>query len=196
VSEWTVTIDVATLTPPSEELLIELDEAVEQQGGSVSARGEDGPGFTLRLNMDADWPVPAVESAAQLVEKLTDSIPGATWAGITCELAELFEKHAFDPDTPELLSAQDVADVLGVSRQRVWQLAKRTDFPAPYARLGSGPIWTRPAVDRFGRAWDRKPGRPRVSKEYVRRVRDRRQQQHEALHTRVAKGSHRRVDHG
>lgn len=73
----------------------------------------------------------------------------------------LAEEEALRPDTPELLSTPDVAEVLGVSRQRVHQLhTERGDFPAPYARLGSGPIWARPAIEAFDRAWTRKPGRP------------------------------------
>lgn len=73
----------------------------------------------------------------------------------------LAEEQALRPDTPELLSTPDVAELLGVSRQRVHQLhTERSDFPAPYARLGSGPIWARPAIEAFDRSWTRKPGRP------------------------------------
>lgn len=74
---------------------------------------------------------------------------------------ELYETETLQSDTPELLAATDVAEVLGVSRQRVHQLhSEHADFPAPYARLGSGPIWTRPVIEAFGRRWTRKPGRP------------------------------------
>lgn len=74
---------------------------------------------------------------------------------------EVHESEAREPDTPDLLAAPDVAALLGVSRQRVHQLqSDRADFPAPYARLGSGPIWTRPAIESFGRTWARRPGRP------------------------------------
>jgi hypothetical protein len=74
---------------------------------------------------------------------------------------DLAEREALEPDTPELLAATDVAELLGVSRQRVHQLSgERADFPAPCARLGSGPIWTRPAIEAFDRAWTRKAGRP------------------------------------
>lgn len=81
-------------------------------------------------------------------------------AGASICAGDVFESEALLPDTPELLAATDVAELLGVSRQRVHQLSERAEFPAPYARLGSGPIWTRPAIEAFDRAWTRKPGRP------------------------------------
>jgi predicted DNA-binding transcriptional regulator AlpA len=51
------------------------------------------------------------------------------------------------------------AEALGVSRQRVQQLASDPDFPAPTAVLKGGSIWEREAVqawaERTGRAVDR-----------------------------------------
>ena len=75
---------------------------------------------------------------------------------------DLHEHEAQQPDTPDLLAATDVAELLRISRQRVHQLlSDHRAFPAPYARLGSGPIWTRPAVEAFARGWTRRPGRRR-----------------------------------
>lgn len=60
-----------------------------------------------------------------------------------------------------LVGVAEVGALLGVSRQRVAQIAASyADFPAPEAELASGRIWTREAVE----AWlathpDRKPGR-------------------------------------
>jgi hypothetical protein len=74
---------------------------------------------------------------------------------------EIYEAEAERPDTPELLAATDVAGLLGVSRQRVHQLHnEHPQFPAPYVQLGSGPIWTKPAIEHFAEVWIRKPGRP------------------------------------
>ena len=77
---------------------------------------------------------------------------------------EDYDAEATRPDTPELLSAADVADVLDVSRQRVHQLAtSHPRFPEPYARLATGPIWTLPVIEHFRDTWDRRPGRRRVA---------------------------------
>jgi hypothetical protein len=74
---------------------------------------------------------------------------------------EQFETQALRPDFPPLASAADTAEILGVSRQRVHQLAaSNTRFPAPVARVCTGPLWTVPAIEHFARIWERRPGRP------------------------------------
>jgi predicted DNA-binding transcriptional regulator AlpA len=40
-----------------------------------------------------------------------------------------------------LAGAHEVRELLGVSRQRVYQLAARSDFPKPIAVLAQGKIW-------------------------------------------------------
>jgi prophage regulatory protein len=40
-----------------------------------------------------------------------------------------------------LVGAHEIRDILGVSRQRVYQLATRSDFPNPIAELAQGKIW-------------------------------------------------------
>ena len=55
----------------------------------------------------------------------------------------------------------EVADLLGVSRQRVAQLRTKPGFPAPIAELRSGPIWDAASLGLFLEEWERRPGRPR-----------------------------------
>lgn len=40
-----------------------------------------------------------------------------------------------------LVGAHEIRRLLGVSRQRVYQLATRSDFPRPIAELAQGKIW-------------------------------------------------------
>lgn len=61
----------------------------------------------------------------------------------------------------ELASGREAATILGISRQRVHQLATQHPlFPAPVAQLASGSIWLRADIEEFARVWTRKPGRP------------------------------------
>jgi predicted DNA-binding transcriptional regulator AlpA len=53
------------------------------------------------------------------------------------------------------MGVAEVAELLGVSRQRVTQLAKVDGFPAPTSRLASGPVWESADVER----WARETGR-------------------------------------
>jgi hypothetical protein len=61
---------------------------------------------------------------------------------------------------PELMSAAEIADALGISRQRVHQLRSTAGFPEPLADLRGGAVWDAAAVRKFARTWQRKPGRP------------------------------------
>ncbi|GAA4439686.1 helix-turn-helix transcriptional regulator [Phytohabitans houttuyneae] len=51
----------------------------------------------------------------------------------------------------EVMGAAEIADLLGVSRQRVQQLVSRPDFPPPATTLAMGKIWLASDV----RAWVR-----------------------------------------
>lgn len=55
----------------------------------------------------------------------------------------------------------EVAELIGISRQRFADLRARADFPAPVAELASGPVWDIDAVRRWaGSGARRGPGRP------------------------------------
>jgi len=48
-----------------------------------------------------------------------------------------------------LMGAAEIADRLGVSRQRVQQLVSRPDFPAPSHVLAMGKVWETEDVERW-----------------------------------------------
>ncbi|WP_436536294.1 helix-turn-helix transcriptional regulator [Actinoplanes sp. HUAS TT8] len=52
-----------------------------------------------------------------------------------------------------LLGAREIAIRLGVSRQRVQQLADRDDFPKPFQELSMGRVWWESQVDDWIRRW-------------------------------------------
>jgi prophage regulatory protein len=55
----------------------------------------------------------------------------------------------------ELMGTSEIAELFGVTNQRVDQLARRPDFPDPVAVLAAGRIWNRAEVE----AWARRTGR-------------------------------------
>ena len=60
----------------------------------------------------------------------------------------------------DLVSVTEIAEMLGVSRQRVNQLVQAyDDFPAPEADLAIGRVWLRSAVEGWAESHPRKPGR-------------------------------------
>ena len=60
----------------------------------------------------------------------------------------------------DLVGVPEIADELGVSRTRVYQLTARKDFPKPVAKLMMGTIWKRQDIQRWATTWTRKTGRP------------------------------------
>ena len=71
-----------------------------------------------------------------------------------------WRRRAEAPTTSELMSAAEIADELGVSRQRVHKLREMATFPLPLAELRGGAVWDAVAVRKFTQNWKRKPGRP------------------------------------
>jgi prophage regulatory protein len=55
----------------------------------------------------------------------------------------------------EVVGVPEIGQILGVSRQRVYQLMETyEDFPAPLATLAVGRVWSRAAIEE----WDQKHG--------------------------------------
>lgn len=67
------------------------------------------------------------------------------------------------PERVDLVGMVEAGEILGVSRQRVYQLAEdHPDFPQPIAELAAGKIFTRASIEAFDKRWERKrTGRPR-----------------------------------
>lgn len=57
-----------------------------------------------------------------------------------------------------LVGAQEIARMLGVSRQRVSQLVGKPDFPQATVELAMGKVWHRAEVETWARAHGRTIG--------------------------------------
>ncbi|OCB09245.1 hypothetical protein A5717_26075 [Mycolicibacterium porcinum] len=113
---------------------------------------------------------PAGLSMFDAAYKVTDQVAmviGAQPVGMEVMTELEFEVRAESPTMPELMSAAEIADELRISRQRVHQLRETVAFPAPLAELRGGAVWDAAAVRKFGREWERKPGRPAVGAKTV-----------------------------
>lgn len=49
----------------------------------------------------------------------------------------------------ELMGTIEIAKILGITKQRVNQLALTDDFPKPLAKLSAGRIWDRADVEKW-----------------------------------------------
>lgn len=166
MEEWSVSIDVAAgagqRRPPrfDDKLGALLDELGERAG--VVHGTTRGRRYGARFCVSADGPAPAAAEAVEVFHKAAANAGLPEWAVVSLEaqtLGELKRQNA-EPSFPELLGVAELADLLGVTRQRVSALVRSKDFPAPVAELRAGPVWTRPSVRRFIEQWQRRGGRP------------------------------------
>lgn len=112
--------------------------------------------ITITLHVAADDMIKATTVAHDAVQDAAGVEPVAIETITEAEQ----ERRADEPTLPELMSAAEIAEQLGVSRQRVHQLRDTAAFPAPLADLRGGAIWDAAAIRKFDQTWTRKPGPP------------------------------------
>ena len=161
---WTVTLeaagdDAAELEPALEELL----DLLVDRGGAVSASTMgDRYAATFSVDEEVATVADAVALGCEVFTSLAEKSGLPAWPVVRAE-ALTYEEHDRDletPNFPELVGVSEIAELLGVTRQRASALARTRDFPTPVATLASGPVWTRPSLNRFVEEWPRKNGRP------------------------------------
>jgi len=161
--DWQVTITVDLDHEIDPEKFQVLGEALAAHGAAVS--GEDA---TVSVVLTVHGPDAGSVSGEGfvLVEKALVNLGRRVvlWSEVEVISAEEADRRIETATVPELVSGVEAAGILGVSRQRVHQLAaEHPSFPPPTARLACGSIWLRSGVEGFARRWERKPGRPPVS---------------------------------
>lgn len=62
----------------------------------------------------------------------------------------------------DLVTGAELGRRLGISTQRVHQLAERPDFPQPIGRVGNSVVWRWSDVDEWNASTDRPSGRPKT----------------------------------
>jgi hypothetical protein len=151
-------------------ILGDAEAAAEGLLGALERRGDLAPVVSAgRGSLAARFDVPArdpAEAARAAVALWTDAVAGLHASVGEIELLEVTTperlERELERDDEELLGVSEIAELLGVSRQRVSELRRRPGFPAPLAELAAGPVWKRTQLERFVARWPRRPGRPKA----------------------------------
>lgn len=98
----------------------------------------------------------AIATGLQQVEAAT----GDKAVGVSARTREETERLLARPAIPELVGYAEIADMLGVSRQRARQLADAAGFPPAAVTTAAGPLRVRAAVEAWASNWRRQGGRP------------------------------------
>jgi hypothetical protein len=153
------------------ELLSDLHEALERRGaqGAITSMGGLAGGPAASFGLEAAEVQPAVlgqtvDEACSIFLEACDEV-GLEHGGIArLDLQTIaYLDRSLEQPAETFAGAAEVAELFGVSRQRVHELRRKRGFPAPAAELAAGPVWRVSTLQRFLAEWERKPGRPRTS---------------------------------
>ena len=106
------------------------------------------------------------EAEAHLMGRNTYEEMAEFWPGSDDEYAEPMNsipKVVFPPPWsvlpgPRRESRAEAAEILGVTKRTALTYTKRDDFPAPLARLASGPVWDATDIETWGaKTWSVSP---------------------------------------
>jgi len=151
-----LTTDVASVTED------QLDSLVDGLIKRAAAVGFEDGRLTAQMTVSAmDFPGAVQDGGTDLLAELAMMDIAAEVVAVEVRTAEEFDRWLTRPQRPEdLVSTAEVAGILGVSRQRVLQLAEtHEDFPSA-VRVGSAMLRSGSAVRRFAAEWKRTPGPP------------------------------------
>jgi hypothetical protein len=140
-------------------------DAIEPYHAAVSGGARS---WSAGINVEAAGAADAAALAAALVTLLAKQAGLPAWPIVRAEAIreDVLAEELAPPRLPELVSGPEAAEILGVSVQRVHQLAaEHPDFPAPAYKLRAASLWLRADVVSFEKRWDRKRGRPRKGEE-------------------------------
>jgi predicted DNA-binding transcriptional regulator AlpA len=158
VAEYTVS--VTALGELAEADIDRIIDALEKRHAPVVSGGPGYSHYCVTLSLRAASIQAAFERARALLERAypVRSSDILDWR-IHREDKEI--PAAELPAYPLFVGVAEVAEILGVSKQRAWTLAKRPDFPKPVRVLKATPLWLKRSVTAWWSAWERKRGRPR-----------------------------------
>jgi len=110
---------------------------------------------TFRLTVSAVTPEEALTRAIQVVG-------AGVYLSINVMTVDELEREIEKPTVPDLVSAAEIGEMAGVSRQRADQWADSSDFPPPAVTTRAGRLWLRVSVNRWLERTPRRVGRPRT----------------------------------
>lgn len=154
IEDWVITLTFAA--DPAIEQMDFWENELEELDASVARIPGRGVDVTVYVTGD----IPMFEAAEKMASAVGHVVHAPLAAVEVVDESE-WQRRADSPTMPELMSAAEIAEELGISRQRVHQLRSMSSFPAPLADLRGGAVWDAVAIRKFGEYWERRPGRPR-----------------------------------
>jgi len=160
--DWSVEVG-RTAPMGAEEALVEeqVDEFLEVLGQNAPVISISDDSYVVRLSVQAEEALSAAALSIHLVDRAAKRAGFPQWpvSRVDAQDDRALMKELSSAAMPSVVGVAEVAKSIGVSRQRVSELARSGNFPPPAYVLASGPIWLESSVARFVQGWDRRPGR-------------------------------------
>ena len=153
---WVVTLEYSTSA--DQETLDRWDDLLDAQEATVMPAADGGARVSVWTEGSSD-PLDAALRARTLVATVIGGPPNR----VSVMTAEDYEQQANAPTLPELVAGPEIGELLGITRQRVFQLQATDNFPAPLVRLRTGPVWDRRAIEAYAHATERRPRHRQVT---------------------------------
>ncbi len=159
MSEWDVLV-----SGPAEELRAQesedfSDRLVTDLSNNAAAVSLGQNHLEVRVTVNAGSTREAVNSGWELVHGAVSRCGIEHWNCLATSASRSDFNHETFTSMPALVGVAELAERLGVSRQRVSSMHKTNRFPPTVAELRSGPVWLASSIDVFASTWDRTPGR-------------------------------------
>lgn len=154
-SDWVITFRFDV--DPSIETMDEWESRLESFDAAVARI----PGGGIDVTVYSPGDLTMFDAINKTINEVAHVVQSGPPVGLEVVTEAEHARRAEAPTMPELMSAAEIADELGVRRQRVHQLRRNPAFPAPLAELRGGAVWDAAAMRRFKEEWGRKAGRPR-----------------------------------
>ncbi len=154
---WQVTVELTALEDLDDQAAGRLTSALPTR--SLAQRTERGVRAVVP-GVDEPTAGQALDHALQALLSALEAagLPAGEFAAGEVLTSKVASVQADNPPVPPILGLVDVAQLLGVSRQRVNQLASgHPGFPPPAARTSATPIWTRASIETFQRDYRGRP---------------------------------------
>ncbi len=167
MTAYAVTVDLNVPGGVDDDAVDGLLEALKPYSGALAIESAEQPSW-VSVAVDISAPdvgaatIRGLAAARTVLNEAGLPYTAAGVTGIRVLTVQAQEQQLLTPVVP-LVGLSEVADMFGISRQRVTQLRARVDFPDPVVVLRSGPVWTAPALRHFLATWDRTPGRRTAS---------------------------------
>lgn len=165
--EWSVAVTRAGEDPVLDARSESTDEKVHALNDEIldfaPAIGLQPDHYTVRIAVEAPTALEAADYGLARVLSAAERAAMPKWPVVDVQVTEWgeFLSQLEQPTHPSVVGVSEVAEILGVSKQRASVLARSPSFPPPLVELASGPVWIEPNVHHFCETWERKPGRPR-----------------------------------